>query len=213
MPFGFIYVWYDRKYHRFYVGSHWGTEDDGYVCSSTWMRNSYRRRPEDFKRRIVKKILTNRKDLLVEEERWLQMINISELGTKFYNLKRGHVGHWSTEEQQNKSMRQKLSESANKKWQRPEERKKASEGQKRRFSDPVERQKAKAARAKQIRPKHTEETRLKMSLAATGRKQSEETKQRLREARAKQVFSEESRQKKSETMKRLWEQRRLNKPQ
>lgn len=38
---------------------------------------------------------------------------------------------------------------------------------------------------------------------------SEETIQKIRDARAKQVFSEESQKKKSETMKRIWENRRL----
>jgi len=73
--YGFIYVWFDKKYKRYYVGSHWGNENDGYVCSSRMMRQSYNRRPDDFKRRIVKRIYTNRKDLLIEEERWLSMID------------------------------------------------------------------------------------------------------------------------------------------
>ena len=25
---GFVYIWFDRKHRRFYIGSHWGTEDD-----------------------------------------------------------------------------------------------------------------------------------------------------------------------------------------
>jgi len=51
------------------------------------MRKAYRRRPEDFKkRRIIARIYTNRKDLLDEEYRWLQMIKPEELGKRYYNL-------------------------------------------------------------------------------------------------------------------------------
>lgn len=84
---GFIYLWLDRKHRRFYIGSHWGPVDDGYICSSRWMRKAYRRRPSDFKRRIVKVITTHRKDLLIEEHRWLKMIKRSELKVRYYNLK------------------------------------------------------------------------------------------------------------------------------
>ncbi len=80
--FGFVYLWYDRKHKRFYIGSHWGTFDDGYICSSSWMKQAYKHRPQDFKRRILKVISTNRKDLLLEEQRWLSMIKPEELTSK-----------------------------------------------------------------------------------------------------------------------------------
>ena len=51
--YGFVYIWRDRKHKMFYIGCHWGTEDDGYVCSSNRMRNAYNRRPNDFKRKII----------------------------------------------------------------------------------------------------------------------------------------------------------------
>ena len=76
---GFVYIWFDRKRHRFYIGSHWGYENDRYICSSNWMRHRYQRRTNDFKRRILARIYTNRIDLLVEEQRWLNMIKPNEL--------------------------------------------------------------------------------------------------------------------------------------
>lgn len=85
---GFIYIWYDRKHKRFYIGCHWGTEDDGYICSSTWMRNSFKRRPNDFKRRIIRKGIT-KENLLEEEYKWLQLIPDDQLGKKYYNLIKG----------------------------------------------------------------------------------------------------------------------------
>lgn len=83
---GFIYLWFDRKHKRYYVGSHWGAEDDNYICSSTWMRNSYKRRPQDFKRRVISRIDTSRNDLLKEEQRWFNMIKPEERRIKYYNL-------------------------------------------------------------------------------------------------------------------------------
>lgn len=50
---GFVYIWRDRKHKRYYIGSHWGTPDDGYICSSPWMRQAYKHRPLDFKRRVL----------------------------------------------------------------------------------------------------------------------------------------------------------------
>lgn len=95
MKYGFVYLWYDRKHKRYYVGSHWGTEDDGYICSSKWMRQSYRRRPNDFKRRIISTVISSRQDLLDEEYKFLSMIKSDELGKRYYNISNHHYGHWS----------------------------------------------------------------------------------------------------------------------
>lgn len=83
--YGFIYIWLDTKHKRYYVGRHWGTTDDGYICSSRMMRQAHKRRPEDFKRRIVSFIYTNKQDLNIEEQRWLDMIQKEELGKRYYN--------------------------------------------------------------------------------------------------------------------------------
>lgn len=93
---GFVYIWYDRKHKRYYIGCHWGHELDGYICSSTWMRQGYNHRPQDFKRRILKKGITNKKDLLNEEYRWLSMIKKDELKKRYYNVHNHHFDHWST---------------------------------------------------------------------------------------------------------------------
>lgn len=72
--YGFVYIWFDRKHKRYYIGCHWGTENDGYICSSSNMKSAYNRRPQDFKRRIISRVYTNRKDLLEEEYKWLSQI-------------------------------------------------------------------------------------------------------------------------------------------
>lgn len=121
--YGFVYIWRDKKHKRFYIGSHWGTIDDGYVCSSTWMKNSYKRRPFDFKRKIVSFIYTNRKDLLLEEFKWLSLIKADELGKRYYNLTTHLNGHWSTDDNKAQTMRQRISETKKKYWSSDESKK------------------------------------------------------------------------------------------
>ena len=109
--YGFVYIWFDRKHKKFYIGSHWGFEDDGYICSSNWMRDAYKRRPNDFKRKIISKIYTTRYDLLVEEERWLSFIKDEEIGKRYYNLIKiaKHIYHANKEKA--KSVYEKISQS------------------------------------------------------------------------------------------------------
>ncbi len=50
---GFVYRWYDTSNGKFYVGSHKGTPDDGYVGGGTLFRRAYAKRPESFVREIL----------------------------------------------------------------------------------------------------------------------------------------------------------------
>ena len=106
--YGFIYIWFDCKNKRYYIGSHWGTEDDGYICSSKWMSMAKLRRPEDFKRRILKRVYTSRKDLYEEETRWLQMIKPEEVKVRYYNFHKT-ANHWTTSEHDRLSINEKIS--------------------------------------------------------------------------------------------------------
>lgn len=160
--YGFVYIWYDKKHKRFYVGCHWGTIDDDYICSSTWMNNSYKRRPQDFKRRILKSNLT-REFLLEEEHKWLQLIKEEELGKKYYNLHRHHFGHWSIDQRTHLTVRQKLSEASKKLHQDPIYKQKFLEGRKN-------------------LPARTEEAIRKTAIANTGKKRSNETKKKIGDA-------------------------------
>jgi NUMOD3 motif-containing protein len=110
--YGFVYIWFDKKHRRFYLGSHFGTEDDGYVCSSKWMKQAYNIRPDDFRRRIIYRCPHNDRSILLrEEERWLKMITPEEIKSKkYYNRTRRAYGlsprevseqfkyHWSDPE-------------------------------------------------------------------------------------------------------------------
>jgi hypothetical protein len=86
MKYGFVYIWRDRGKDRYYIGAHWGTEVDGYKCSSNWMRKSFQRRPEDFRRRILFRT-NNYDELWAKELEWIRLIPELELGKIYYNLK------------------------------------------------------------------------------------------------------------------------------
>lgn len=106
---GFVYIWRDRKHNRYYIGSHWGAENDGYVCSSRWMRKSYSRRPEDFKRRILARVNTSRIDLLAEEHSWLNRIETTLLGKKYYNLRIDTMHLWHANDDSRLKVGEKIS--------------------------------------------------------------------------------------------------------
>ncbi len=132
--YGFVYIWFDKKHRRFYLGCHWGTEDDGYICSSRWMRQSYNRRPQDFKRRVISRIYTSRSELLNEEGRWLNLIDEKDIGIKYYNLTKHINGHWTTDNYKRLTVGQKISK-ANKGRVSPAKGIPCSEERKQRLSD------------------------------------------------------------------------------
>lgn len=53
MSEAFVYRWTDFSTNKLYVGSHKGTPEDGYVCSSKLMLQEYKNRPQDFSREIL----------------------------------------------------------------------------------------------------------------------------------------------------------------
>lgn len=193
----------------FYIGSHWGHEKDGYVCSSTWMRNTYNRHPQDFKRRIVKRVYTNRVDLLIEEERWLSMIKDCEMikgnktsesrkNVRYYNISKAIKNPWHQHPEKVKTIGQKIS--AAKKGKStgpcsPEKAQKISEAKKAAFAERGGiSEKHRQALKEASRKPHTEEWK-------------QETSKRLKEQwangtrKAKESLTEEHKQKISQSQK------------
>ena len=84
----FVYIWMDKVRKMFYVGSHSGSIDDGYVSSSRWLNYEIRYRPTDFKRRIIK-IFATRSEAQQYEMFLLSLVTYSQFGVKYYNLKTG----------------------------------------------------------------------------------------------------------------------------
>ena len=78
----FVYCWTDHKTKMLYVGSHVGTLDDGYICSSKYMMEEYNKRPEDFTRQIV--ATGKEKDIRALETKILQSCN-AKMNEMFYN--------------------------------------------------------------------------------------------------------------------------------
>ena len=106
---GFIYIWRDKKHNRYYVGCHWGFEDDNYICSSSWMRQAYLHRPYDFKRRIIKRNILSRPEMYVEELRYLHMIKLEELRHRYYNFNITNNEVWHKYPENFKTIGQKIS--------------------------------------------------------------------------------------------------------
>lgn len=85
---GFVYLWKDTKRNKFYLGSHSGFLNDGYVGSNNHLLCAYRARPETFRRRILEYYQSCPNSFIRErEQKWLSLIKIDELNLKYYNIK------------------------------------------------------------------------------------------------------------------------------
>lgn len=155
--YGFVYIWFDRKRKMFYIGSHWGTVSDGYVCSSNRMRDAYRRRPQDFKRKILVSNIQDRNTTLDEEHKWFSYIKEEELGKKYYNLRKHKWGHWSTDKNIRLTVGQKISAS-------PLRNKRISEANKGKKVSEETKQLLREANKKQFSGDYQRELRRKKSL-------------------------------------------------
>lgn len=90
----FIYIWYNRVKKMFYIGKHSGSINDGYICSSKYMKIDYNRSPHHFKRRVLECLDdTDGNQMLKAELKWLSLIKDEQLGKKYYNLKNKNFGN------------------------------------------------------------------------------------------------------------------------
>ena len=180
--YGFVYIWFDRKHKRYYIGCHWGKENDGYICSSPWMIQAYRIRPNDFKRRILKSKIESRQLTYIEEQHWLNMININEIkpinaNPRYYNLNIKNNDVWHKYDENIKTIGKKISI--------------AKTGK----SVPCTPEKAKT-----------------ISEAKKGKVFTEEHKNALREAKLGTTRSEDAKRKTSESLKQKWDSGEFNRP-
>jgi hypothetical protein len=194
---GFVYRWHDRKHDRYYFGSHWGPQDDGYVCSSTHMKRAYKKRPDDFHREIVATVTASRKDLLRREQTWLDTIHHSQLGKCVYNLNRRVDDQWFADDQKRMTVSEKIRAAMKGKTLSPEHRARigaAAKGrthtpehrarigavQRGKILSPEHRSRIRAALKGKPQKPHTPETRAKLSVAAKGKTHTPETREKLR---------------------------------
>lgn len=78
----FVYCWTDKLTDKLYVGYHKGRDDDGYICSSKIMKEEYKKRPQDFSRKIVAH--GKLEDIVSLETKILQSMNAAD-DPQFYN--------------------------------------------------------------------------------------------------------------------------------
>lgn len=114
--YGFVYIWYDSKHKRYYIGCRWGNINDGYICSSNWMKQAYKHRPQDFKRKILKSNINSRKKTYIEEQKWLNLIKPEEIkpindNPRYYNLNIKNNEIWHKYDENIKTVGQKISHS------------------------------------------------------------------------------------------------------
>ena len=109
----FVYCWTDTLTGKLYIGKHKGSENDGYVSSSKYLMEEYRKRPEDFTRTIIASGCDA--DMISLERAILKSTNAAS-NTSFYNMHNNngsgtYATQWHTEE-----TKKKLSLSAKKRW-------------------------------------------------------------------------------------------------
>lgn len=161
MKYGFVYIWRDRKHKRYYVGCHWGTENDGYICSSSWMKQAYKHRPNDFKRRILKTNIPTRDEMFLVEQKYLNMIKETEIGKRYYNLQT-HWKHWSRDENSLQNTKTNMSTRSKNNFKNPDFRMKYEMGIKKRnnrSSEPEIREKRRKTMVKTMALKYPIEKR------------------------------------------------------
>jgi hypothetical protein len=188
--YGFVYLWFDRKHKRYYVGCHWGAVGDGYVCSSPWMRQAYKHRPTDFKRKILKTNIDNRVDMFLEEQRFFDMIKPEEIKIRYYNLNIKNNKHWSTDEEKTKSLREKLSDTAKRNAQDPVYREKYMAGlatRDTRSSDPGVRKKRRISMIGKNTGKDNSKAR---EMAAAANRRKKHTEERINQIKETSKFKE-----------------------
>ena len=119
----FVYCWTDHKTNKLYVGSHKGSLNDGYVCSSKVMLEQYNKRPCDFTRQIIAKGQVN--DIRKLEYKILSSIDAAT-NESFYNKHNG-FGSYLTEE-----MKDKIGRKSKERWKNSQYRSNVSQKHKER---------------------------------------------------------------------------------
>lgn len=90
MSTGFVYKWYDTSNDMYYIGSHKGDVNDGYIGSGTYFLKAYNKRKESF----FREILYVGEHYRFYEETILKYLN-AEKDKGSYNLKNDSIGGWS----------------------------------------------------------------------------------------------------------------------
>lgn len=101
MKEAFVYCWTDKATNKLYVGSHKGSAEDGYICSSKYMLKEYNKRPMDFSRQIIAE--GSYPEMRKFETKILKSIDAA-LNENFYNRHNGDELFYTTKESIKKSI-------------------------------------------------------------------------------------------------------------
>ena len=207
---GFVYIWRDRRDNRYYVGSHWGSVDDGYVCSSSWMNRAFAKRPQDFKRRIIATVTTSRADLFKAEQRWLSMIKPDERKIRYYNICLSVKDLWHQHDDRRSEVGTKISEINRGRKHSEETKKKISLRMKGRTLSEEHKAKIKANHGGTDGLIYSEESRMRISIAKRGKTYGPEARANMAASHIGTKRSEDTKNKMSQAMKLKWDERKAN---
>jgi len=115
--YAYVYLWYDKLYKWFYLGYTNG-KDPYYKGSGKNFKKEYKKRPNDFKRRLLAKSL-NILEMRALEDRLIE-IRKSRFGISYYNMPNGGGGVISHTDK----VKKVISEAKIKNWQDPKYKKK-----------------------------------------------------------------------------------------
>ena len=160
----FVYCWTDKKTNKLYVGSHKGSAEDGYICSSKLMLEEYKNRPKDFSRQIISE--GTLADIRKLEAKILQSVNAS-VNEDFYNKHENDGFFFDGWEKGQMTAEHRAKLSAAKKG------KKLSESHRKNILN------------NRVGKKNSEEHKAALIASRIGSKHSEETKQKMKDAKAK----------------------------
>ena len=81
----FIYIWKDILFEKYYIGSHIGNIEDGYLFGGIDIKKEYSKRPKDFERNILSYHIVNSNiEIRLIEKEYLIKYDV-ENNTNFYN--------------------------------------------------------------------------------------------------------------------------------
>ena len=81
----FIYIWKDNLFEKYYIGSHIGYTEDGYLFGGIDIKKEYSKRPKDFERNILSyHVIKNNNEIRSIEKEYLIKYDV-ENNPNFYN--------------------------------------------------------------------------------------------------------------------------------
>lgn len=158
---GFVYVWFNVTNHRYYIGSHKGHPNDGYIGSGFAFKSAYKKYgPENF----VRHIEYYGPDYRQEETDLIKFFDACNC-SESYNLMHVDITGYSVSDE----TRAKIGASSKNR------------------SDETRAKLSAAKKGKKQKP-FTEERRAKMSASRTGKKHSDETRAKMSAAQKSKRF-------------------------